>query len=163
MANEKNLQDMIKTSLQSIRTLVDANTVVGTPVETAAGVTIIPISKVSVGYVSGGLEKETPANFAGGGGTGVTVQPVCFLCVHDDGHTEVLPVGTLPAPDAIDKIANIMERTPDIIGKIKALFKKKHATEEELAREEEAIDEAVDTVAEAAAEAADEAAQRADV
>ena len=70
MENERNLQDMIKTSLQSIRTLVDANTVVGTPVETAAGVTIIPISKVSVGYVSGGLEKEKPSNFAGGGGTG---------------------------------------------------------------------------------------------
>lgn len=156
MANEKNLQEMIKTSLQSIRTLVDANTVVGTPVETAAGITIIPISKVSVGYVSGGLEKESPSNFAGGGGTGVTVQPVCFLCVHPDGHTEVLPVGTLPAPDAIDKIANIMERTPDIIGKIKALFKKKKATDADIAKEEAKAAEALENVAEAAAEAADE-------
>ena len=71
MAQQENkLQDMIRTSLESIRSMVDANTVVGTPIDTASGTTIIPISKISVGYASGGADtKKDPAArtlFAGG-------------------------------------------------------------------------------------------------
>ena len=88
MADQNKLQDMIRTSLENIRAMVDANTVVGTPITTVTGTTIIPISKVSVGYASGGMDfgDKTGAdkNFGGGGGTGLTVQPVCFLhrCHH---------------------------------------------------------------------------------
>ena len=80
MAEQNKMQDMIRTSLESIRTMIDANTVVGYPIETPAGTTIIPISKVSVGYAAGGLDSvkvEQKKSFAGGGGTGLTVQPVC--------------------------------------------------------------------------------------
>ena len=129
MAEQNKMQEMIRTSLESIRTLVDANTVVGAPIETPAGTTIIPISKVSVGYAAGGLDSvkvEQKKAFAGGGGTGLTVQPVCFIAVHADGNTEVLPVGaSVCAPDKIERIANLVEKTPDILSRIKAVFSKK--------------------------------------
>ena len=76
MAEQSKLQDMIRTSLESIRAMVDANTVVGTPIQTPSGTTIIPISKVSVGYASGGLDfssQTAQKNFGGGGGTGLSV------------------------------------------------------------------------------------------
>ena len=84
MADENKMQEMIRTSLESIRAMVDANTVVGSPIETPAGTTVIPISKVSVGYASGGLDSkkiEEKKMFAGGGGTGLSVQPVCFFAI----------------------------------------------------------------------------------
>ena len=98
MQNDTKLQDMIRTSLENIRSLVDANTVIGNPINTESGTTIIPVSKISVGYVSGGLDyavrnepinSTKPKNFGGGGGTGLTVN-----------------------------------RSPEIIAKIKALFEK---------------------------------------
>ena len=98
MAEQNKMQEMIRTSLESIRAMVDANTVVDTPIETPAGTTVIPISKVSVGYASGGFDSikvEQKKAFAGGGGTGLTVQPVCFLAVHQDGSVEMIPLGGL--------------------------------------------------------------------
>ena len=153
MAEQNKMQEMIRTSLESIRAMVDANTVVGSPIETPAGTTIIPISKVSVGYASGGLDTvkvEQKKAFAGGGGTGLTVQPVCFLAVHEDGSVEMLPLGGGggAAPDKIDRIADLIEKTPDWLNRIKAVFSKKKKDEE--------IEEIVETVAETAAEVAAE-------
>ncbi len=139
--NENKLQDMIRTSLESIRAMVDANTVVGTPIETASGTTIIPISKISVGYASGGADtKKDPAArtlFAGGGGTGLSIQPVCFVAVTAAGEVEVLPLGgNGAAPDAIEKLTVAIEKAPDILARIKAVFpdfgsKKKRADDED--------------------------------
>ena len=156
MAEKENkVQDMIRTSLESIRSMVDANTVVGTPIETASGTTIIPISKISVGYASGGADtKKDPAArslFAGGGGTGMTIQPVCFLTISPLGEVELLPLGgNGAAPDAIEKLTVAIEKAPDILSRIKAVFpdfgsKKKQA--------EQAEADAVEDVAKAAAEA----------
>ena len=156
MAEENKMQEMIRTSLESIRTMVDANTVVGTPIETPSGTTVIPISKVAVGYASGGLDSkkiEEKKMFAGGGGTGLSVQPVCFLAVHADGSVEMIPLtgGDNYAPDDIDRIAALIERTPDIVSKIKALFSKKKKKSDA----EADGDDPVDSVATAAAEAAE--------
>ena len=156
MAEENKLQEMIRTSLESIRAMVDANTVVGNPIETPAGTTIIPISKISVGYASGGLDSkkiEEKKMFAGGGGTGLTVQPVCFLAVHADGNVEMLPLAGAGAPDTVEKIANAIEKAPDIISKIKALFSKKKKKSDA----EADGDDPVDTVVAAATEAAEDA------
>ena len=148
--NENKMQEMIRTSLENIRAMVDANTVVGTPIETPSGTTIIPVSKISVGYASGGTDttskKDATAKvlFAGGGGTGLSVQPVCFLAVDATGNVEVLPLSTNGESDTIEKIAGIIERTPDIIARVKAIFPKKKNKKEN--------DEAVDKVAKDAAE-----------
>lgn len=155
MAEENKMQEMIRTSLESIRAMVDANTVVGTPIETPAGTTIIPISKVSVGYASGGLDSKKKTDekksFAGGGGTGLSIHPVCFLAVHADGNVEMLPVAGGSGPDTVDKIAGIIEKTPDILSKVKAIFSRKKKKSDA-----EADEDFVETVANAAAEAAAE-------
>ena len=145
MAEQTKLQDMIRTSLESIRAMVDANTVVGTPIQTPSGTTIIPISKVSVGYASGGLDfanKNAQKNFGGGGGTGLSVQPVCFLAVNAQGEVEVLPVAKDGASDPVERVADLIEKTPDIIGRIKRIFKKDKTNKKQ----------SVEDVAEAAAE-----------
>lgn len=150
MAEQNKLQEMIRTSLESIRTMVDANTVVGTPINTPSGTTIIPISKVSVGYASGGLDFGTKAmaekNFGGGGGTGLSVQPICFLAVNAEGAVEVLPVVKDGPADPIERVADLVEKTPDILSRIKAIFKKSKPADEELMQE----------VAEAAADAVEQ-------
>ena len=134
MANETKLQDLIRTSLENIRTLVDANTVVGNPINTPNGVTIIPISKISVGFASGGLDYSVknepinsvkPKNFGGGGGTGLTVNPVGFLVIQPDGRVEMIDVGSKAPADPIGQITDIIDRSPEIIAKIKDIFVKK--------------------------------------
>ena len=130
MAIENKIPEIIKSSMENIRAMVDANTVVGDPI-VAGSTTIIPISKISIGVASGGVDyntkKETrplPQNFGGGGGTGLTVSPVGFLVIDGDGEVEFLPVNQKGKPDPVDQIADLVERTPDIIAKIKALFTK---------------------------------------
>ena len=90
MASENKLQYIIQTSLESLRTLVDSNTVIGNPIATESGTTIIPVSKISMGFASGGLDysgKTLPQkqNFGGGGGTGLNIIPIGFLVVDKDG------------------------------------------------------------------------------
>lgn len=143
MANENKLQDIIRTSLESIRSMIDASTVIGDPISTEAGVTIIPVSKVSLGYASGGLDyngkhNNTPQNFGAGGGTGLTISPVGFLVIKKDGAVEMINVGQ-PAPqDPIEQITSIIERCPEIFGRIKAAFKKDKP--EDNAEDEDIID-----------------------
>ena len=133
MANENKLEEIIRTSLESIRSMVDANTVIGSPIATENGVTIIPISKVSVGYASGGLDfngktknPADPQNFGAGGGTGVSVNPVGFLVVKSNGNVEMINVGksNTSAADPIEQIVSLILRCPDIARRVKAVFKK---------------------------------------
>lgn len=130
MANESKLQDMIQTSLESLRSLVDSNTIIGDPINTPAGTTIIPISKISMGYVSGGLDYNGKAptgkqNFGGGGGTGLSITPVGFLTVLSDGRVEMVNINAPAAPaGTIEQVADVIERSPAIIAKIKELFTK---------------------------------------
>ena len=150
MANENKLQDIIRTSLESIRSMIDAGTVIGDPITTEAGVTIVPVSKVSVGYASGGIDysgkkDNAPQNFGAGGGTGLTIAPVGFLVIKKDGEVEMINVG-MPAPqDPIEQITSLIERSPEIFGRIKAAFKKNQPEEEAPMADvsDEASDEAV--------------------
>lgn len=135
--NTNKLGDITKTSLDSIRSMLDANTIIGDPIETSQGTTIIPISKISVAYASGGVDyakKDTSAqnkgnNFGGGGGTGITVTPVAFLVVSADGSVNVLNVNTPAsnaAPDAVSSVVGFLERSPDLIERLKSVFSKKN-------------------------------------
>ena len=81
---------LMQTTLENMKEMVDVNTVIGEPIETSGGATVIPVSKVSFGFVAGGGEydlKTLPGTedmpFAGGSGAGVSVQPVGFLVVQD--------------------------------------------------------------------------------
>ena len=156
--NESKLNKIIDTSLGNIKQIIDVNTVVGEPISTAGGTVIIPVSKVSLGYASGGVDYfgknvkpgESQSSFGGGGGTGVTLNPVGFLVTKGDGTVEYLPVtvpgsatagasaGVAPAPDKLDTLISFIERSPELLGKIKTLIpkkKKKEASAEETAAE----------------------------
>lgn len=147
MANENKLQDIIQTSLESLRTLVDSNTVIGNPINTESGTTIIPISKISMGFASGGLDYNgkstgTKQNFGGGGGTGLSISPVGFLTVKADGSVEIVninaPVGT------VEQVADVIERAPEIVAKFKALFTKNK--KDKAAKAEDATEAAGETL-----------------
>lgn len=140
MAENSKLNDMNKTNLDSIRTMLDANTIVGEPINTSGGVVIIPISKITVGYASGGIDyqKKTqqnangkPAgnNFGGGGGTGLTVQPVGFLVVQPDGNVSMLnvntPCGGGGATDPVSSVVGLIEKSPDLVERFREIFGKK--------------------------------------
>ena len=127
------LEGMIETSLESLKKIVDVNTVVGEPIKTESGTTVIPVSKVSLGFASGGLDyagKSEEAvrarlqNFGGGGGTGLSVVPVGFLVVSPDGNVDMINVGMEYKSGPIEQVADVVERAPEIIAKIKAFFAK---------------------------------------
>ena len=131
MEKENKLQDIIRTSLESIRSLVDANTIIGNPYITPTGVTIIPVSKISVGFATGGLDysgkNEAVAlsklqNFGGAGGTGLSISPVGFIVITNTGNVEFINVGMKSPSDPIEQISDIIERSPEIIEKIKSVF-----------------------------------------
>ena len=139
MANENKIPEIIRSSMESIRSMVDANTVIGDPIATEAGTTIIPISKISIGIASGGVDynpkkdaQPRPQNFGGGGGTGLTVSPAGFLVIDRHGDVEYINVNQKGKPDPVDQIADLVERTPDIIARIKDLFKKDGKEEEQI-------------------------------
>ncbi len=129
---DNKLSDIIKTTLENVKGIVESNTVIGEPVNTTNGIVIIPVSKVSLGFASGGLDytskqeaKDKSKNFGGGGGTGVSVTPMAFLVIKPDGNVELL---NMSVPDTVtNKIAtvgNIIEKSPDIIEKIKKVLAK---------------------------------------
>lgn len=116
------LPNMLETTIQKIREMVDVNSVIGEPITTPDGVTIIPVSKVSVGFAGGGSDftnkkvgTETP--FGGGAGGGVKVTPICFLVVKD-GNVRMMSVPE-PANSTADRI---VEMVPDTLEKISAFL-----------------------------------------
>ena len=129
MENESSIKEIIRNALEEVRSVMDADTIVGQPVKLDNGATIVPISKVSMGFASGGLdlpsktEQTGKKNFGGGGGTGVSVIPIGFLTAYPDGRVELLPLKPEQST-AIEQVADILNRTPEIIGKIKNIFEK---------------------------------------
>ena len=119
----QNLPNMLDNTIAKIREMVDANSVVGEPIVTADGVTIVPISKISVGLGGGGSDfvsknpnhHENP--FGGGVGAGVKVTPIAFLVIKD-GNVRMLPVAA-PANTTADRI---VEMVPDTLDKIAAFI-----------------------------------------
>jgi len=117
------LPNMLENTIAKIREMVDVNSVVGTPITTPDGVTIIPISKVSVGFGGGGSDfvsknvnkQENP--FGGGAGGGVKVIPIAFLIVKE-GNVRMLPVAA-PASTTADRV---VEMVPDVLDKIAAFL-----------------------------------------
>ena len=99
MEKKSPLNDLMRSTMEKIHEMVDTNTIVGEPIATADGVTLIPISKVSFGFGSGGGDygKAAKDGFGGGSAAGVKIDPVAFLVIKD-GVTRVLPVAVRPCP-----------------------------------------------------------------
>ena len=121
------LNEMMRSTMDKIHEMVDTNAIVGQPITTPDGVTLIPISKVSFGFGSGGGDygKTTPKeNFGGGSAAGVKIDPVAFLVVKD-GATRVLPVAVPPT----STMERIVEKVPDIMDKVEKHLDKKQEKE----------------------------------
>ncbi len=115
----KNLSEVIGASMSKIREMVDSNTVVGSPISAGEGVTLIPISRITFGLVSGGGDipvKDTAGTFAGGAGCGVKIIPVAIIVIQGE-RVRVLPIGE-PASSAAERA---VEQLPILIDKISEL------------------------------------------
>ncbi len=123
------INSIMTTTLAKLKEMVDVDVIVGKPIDTPDGTTLIPVSRLSMGFGSGGTDfagknhkDNTPYNFGGGSGAGVKVDPVAFLIVKD-GSVRLLPIG-IPAvspaaravemvPQLVDKITDYLDRQKD--------------------------------------------------
>ena len=118
------IEGLIGVAMESIKGMVDVNTIVGDPVTTDGGTTIIPISRVSFGFGAGGSEfSAVPAAggnndklFGGGTGGGATVKPVAFLIVHNDN------VRILPVSNTLSTVDRVVDMVPEALGKFNNLI-----------------------------------------
>ena len=121
------LPNMLESTIQKIREMVDVNSVVGEPIHTPDGVTLIPVSKVSVGFGGGGTDfvnsKGGENPFGGGVGGGVKVTPMCFLIVKD-GNVRMMSIPE-PASSTADRI---VEMVPDTLEKLQSYLDAKKET-----------------------------------
>ena len=133
---ETNIGNIIGAAAEKLKELAGTETVIGNPIVTANGTTVIPVSKVSVGIASGGIDynsKKAPAkaskNFGGGGGTGVSVTPIGFLVVDAEGGVDMININN-PTNDLGSSIESIMEKLPGILDKVKDALSSGKKTEE---------------------------------
>lgn len=119
--SEHPIQGLMGTTMQKIREMVDVNTIIGDPITTPDGTVIIPVSKVSFGFASGGSDipsKQPKEIFGGASGAGISIQPLAFLVV-SGGSVKLLQMST--SSNTADKVVNIV---PEVMDKIGELFKK---------------------------------------
>lgn len=127
----QNLPNMLDATIEKIRQMVNSNSVVGEPIVTQDGVTIIPVSKISIGLGGGGSDfvskkpaKENP--FGGGIGAGIKAEPIAFLIVKD-GVVRMLPIA-VPANTTADRL---VEMIPDTLDKIVSFVDSRTGKKEE--------------------------------
>ena len=117
----KPISELTDSSMKNLQALIDSNAVIGKAITTPDGTTILPVSKVSFGFGTGGSELDgkgpQPHPFGGGGGAGVKVTPVCFLVVTGT-NVKVLP--TAPYPE--NSIDRILDMIPGAVEKIGDFF-----------------------------------------
>ncbi len=123
---ENRISDLIKSSLDGIRDFCDVDTVFGKAVTTQGGVTVIPISKISLGFASGGVDipaekRLLSPTFGTGSGTGVSVTPIGFLTVGGSGEINLLEIGK-SSQSGLLKALSLIEDSPDIIRRIKSVL-----------------------------------------
>ena len=118
-ANE--LENMFSSTLKGLRDMIDVNTVIGNPIETADGTVIIPVSTVSFGFGMGGWDSNSSndsKNLSGGSGGGVSVSPVGFLVI-SGGDVKMLNI------NASTPLEKVIETIPDLLKSAASLFGKK--------------------------------------
>ncbi len=118
---KNNVQGLLGASMDKIKEMVDANTVVGTPITAPDGTILIPVSRISYGFASGGSDLPNKTNaelFGGGSGAGINITPIAFLVI---GNGEVKLLQLVAKPDATDRLVNLV---PDVVDKVSALFQK---------------------------------------
>ena len=126
-SNEHPVQETLRVTMDEIRSMVDANTIVGQPIQCDGGTTVIPISKVSFGFASGGSDLPTKVAkdmFGGGGGAGGTITPIAFLVIMP-GDVKLLQLSVnASTPNAI------VNMVPDVMDKVTGFLAGRQAKRE---------------------------------
>ena len=120
---EHPIQGLMNVTMDKIRQMADSNTIIGKPIKTDDGTTILPVSRISFGFASAGtdFDGKNAANkdlFGGGSGAGVNIQPVAFLVVKDG------CVRTFQLSDGSNTIDRALTMLPELVDKVSALLKK---------------------------------------
>lgn len=125
---EHPVQGLMGATVDKIREMADANTIIGTPITLDGSTTIIPVSKVTLGFASGGSDvgaKSTKEMFGGGSGAGVSITPIAFLVIKDG------TVRTVQLAEHVSPIDNAINALPELVDKLAALVKKDGAEKKE--------------------------------
>ena len=121
---EKSANGILKTTIEKVRDLVDVSTIIGDPINLPDGLTIIPVSKVTYGFASGGSDFPSKNNvelFGGAGGAGITINPVAFLVVKDGDVTikhitandNAVERSVTMVPEMFDKVTNFVSKNKE--------------------------------------------------
>lgn len=136
--SEHPIKTLMTETMEKIKSMVDVNTIIGKPIQ-AGGTTIIPVSKVTFGFGTGGTDfqsrgakENAPLCFGGGGGAGVTVSPVCFLVVTSDGDARILPLNA-QAESTVDRL---VEMIPGAINKVSSFMESHNSSKTDIPTEE---------------------------
>ena len=124
---EHPIADLLATTIERVKELADSETVVGKPIVVSDSITIIPVSKLSMGFASGGSDfpsKSQKDLFGGGGGAGITVNPKAFLVIE---NSSVRMLQLARDGESIDRLCNMI---PDAVSQISNLLKKDKSTQE---------------------------------
>lgn len=139
MSNEQPVENLMRSTMENLRDMIDANTVIGEPIETKDGTCIIPVSRVSFGFVSAGSEFKSPLNnvkekensypFGGGSGTGVSLRPITFLVIKDD-MVRMMPVEYDSTYDRlVDSVPQVLDMIKNLIKDVSGNRHTKHSCE----------------------------------
>ncbi|MBP3938740.1 MAG: sporulation protein YtfJ [Clostridia bacterium] len=121
---EQSASGILATAIDRIKEMVDCQTIVGDAIDAGEGIRIIPISKVTYGFASGGTDFPTKSSkelFGGGGGAGVTISPVAFLVIKD-GEVSVKYISEGPENQAeriISMVPDVVNKVTDVVSKFK--------------------------------------------
>lgn len=132
---EQSAAGILETTIEKIRELVDVSTIIGDPMYLEGGMTIIPVSKVTYGFASGGSDFPSKTNaqlFGGGGGAGVTITPVAFLIISDG---EVTLKHITAYDNAAERVVNLV---PEMFDKVTSVVNKTKKKKEAQAEGEQA-------------------------
>ena len=116
---DNRINDLMDTTVAKIRQLTDTNTIIGSPIITPDGITVIPVSRVSFGFATGGGSGKRSARFTGANGGGVKVEPRGFFVIKD-GSCRMVSV----SPPASGTLERLVEMVPDILDRIEGMTKK---------------------------------------
>ena len=131
MEKSNSLSELISTTMEHVRTMADANTIIGTPIQ-AEGVTLIPVSRMSFGVAGGGTEFSTKkqtgpdGSFGGGSGASAKLEPVAFLVVRE-GSVKLLPV----APPPATTVDRVIDTVPEVVDKVTGFIESQQAKKEQ--------------------------------
>lgn len=122
------IEGLMDVTLEKIKSMVDSNTIIGNPINMADGTMILPVSKVTFGFASGGSDFPTKTSkelFGGGSGAGVSISPIAFLVVHE-GNVRLLQLSD--TSNSLDRAIGMM---PEMVDKVSDLFSKKEKNSEQ--------------------------------